>query len=73
MLFPVPGTPIWKMAQEKGVLPPLGEYLTRLNEYNKRNRAYVSVPGMCEAKEDEIIAAVHAVWRHNESLGGQRI
>lgn len=70
VLFPIPGTPIWDLAQERQLLPPLGEYLRRLNEYNKLSRAYVAVPGLCTASEEAIIQAVRSVWEHNESMGG---
>lgn len=70
VLFPIPGTPIWKMAEEKGLLSSLEDYLFRLNKYNEKNRAFVSVPGMCEASPDVIEKAVRDVWRHNETVKG---
>lgn len=68
VLFPIPGTPIWDIATKKGVLPALGTYLERLNEYNRQNREYVSVPGICEASEEAIKSAVREIWRHNAAL-----
>jgi radical SAM superfamily enzyme YgiQ (UPF0313 family) len=68
ILFPIPGTAIWHKAEAGNLLPSFGEYINRMREYDKADRCFVPVSGLCDVPDELLVEAVRSVWRHNKVL-----
>lgn len=68
MLFPIPGTKVWKIAEEQGKAPNIAELARRISsDYDATGRACPSI-NLTQVSDEYLIEAVREIHHLNEQL-----